>query len=98
MEKADCNEISGWVWDKHHPDTEVNVDLADGKDYLLTFSASQFRQDLADAGYGNGRHAFRIPTPARFRDGQSHVLYLRVTGTKRELANTPKMILCPESQ
>ncbi|HUE41069.1 MAG TPA: D-alanyl-lipoteichoic acid biosynthesis protein DltB [Chthoniobacterales bacterium] len=96
-EKADCNEISGWVWDKHRPDAEVNVDLADGKDYLLTFSANQFRQDLADAGYGNGRHAFRIPTPPRFRDGQSHVLYLRIAGTKRELANTPKIILCPES-
>jgi len=98
VERADCSEISGWVWDKHQPDSAVNVDLADGKDYVLTFSSNEFRQDLVDAGYGNGRHAFRIPTPARFRDGQSHVLYLRIAGTKRELANTPKIIVCPESQ
>ena len=98
VEQADCNEISGWVWDRRQPDAAVSVDIADGKDYLLTFSANQFRQDLADAGYGNGRHAFRIPTPARFKDGQSHVLYLRVAGTKRELANTPKIIVCPTSQ
>jgi len=95
VEQANCNEISGWVWDKHRPDSAVNVDLSDGKEYLMTFSADQFRENLADAGYGNGRHAFRISTPAQFKDGHSHVLYLRVAGTKRELANTPKVIVCP---
>ena len=98
VEQADCRGIAGWVWDKHQPNQAISVDLADGKDYLLTFSADQFRQDLADAGYGNGRHSFRIPMPDRFKDGKSHILYLRVAGTKRELANTPKIIVCPNGQ
>ena len=95
VEYADCNLISGWVWDKHHPNAQVNVDLWDGKQYVTTFAANQFRQDLADAGYGNGQHAFRILTPPRLKDHHAHVVYLRIAGTERDLADMPKVIACP---
>jgi len=96
VERADCEEISGWVWDKHEPDAEVSVDLSDGKQYLMTVAANQFRQDLVDAGYGNGRHAFRIATPPQLKDGRSHVIHVRVAGTRRGLAKTPRTIVCPQ--
>ncbi len=95
VERADCEEISGWVWRKHEPDAEVNVDLSDGKNYLMTVAANQFRQDLVDAGYGNGRHGFRIATPPQLKDGRSHVIYARMAGTRRNLAKTPRVIVCP---
>ncbi len=94
VEQADCNRISGWVWDKYQPNAQVNVDLWDGEHYLMTFPADKFRQDLADAGYGNGRHAFRISTPLRLKNGYSHVIHLRVSGAKRDLANTSRVIVC----
>jgi membrane protein involved in D-alanine export len=93
VEQADCNQISGWAWDKYQP-AQVYVDLWDGEQYLMTFPANQFRQDLAEAGYGNGRHAFRILTPPVFKDGHSHVIHLRIAGTKRDLTNTPMVIVC----
>jgi membrane protein involved in D-alanine export len=97
VERADCEEISGWVWDKHKPDAEMSVDLYDGKQYFITVAANEFRQDLADAGYGNGRHAFRIVTPPQLKDGRSHVIYVRVAGTRTNLAKPGSEILCPQS-
>lgn len=77
MEQADCHEISGWVWDKYKPKAPVFAELWDGDHFLTNISANQFRQNLADAGYGNGRHAFRLPTPPQIKDGQSHSIRLR---------------------
>jgi len=94
VEQAYCQEIRGWVWDKNQPDVSVDVEVWDGDRYLLKVSANQFRQDLVDAGYGNGRHAFRIPTPPQLKDHRSHVIHLRVAGTKQELTHSPKVVHC----
>jgi hypothetical protein len=94
VERADCEQISGWIWDKSEPDAAMKVDLDSGKKYLLTITANQFRQDLAASGYGNGRHGFSIPTPTELKDGRSHTIYLRVAGTRRELENGHRLIVC----
>ena len=94
IEQADCHEISGWVWDKYKPRAPVAIELWDGKDYLVTVSANQFRQDLANAGYGNGRHAFRFATPPQIKDGHSHLIRLRVADRGIDLTKTQKEILC----
>ena len=54
----------------------------------------QFRQDLADAGYGNGRHAFRFATPPQLKDGHSHLIRLRVADRGIDLTRTQKAIFC----
>jgi membrane protein involved in D-alanine export len=94
IEQVDCNEISGWAWDKHKPNAQVYIELWDGEQRLMTFSANQFRQDLADAGYGKGRHAFHLPTPLQFKDGHSHLVHFRIAGTRSDLTNTPSVIVC----
>jgi len=94
VEDANCFEMFGWVLDKHHPDASVSVDLWDGQECLMTFPASDFRQDLTDAGYGNGRHAFHILTPESIRDGRSHEIHLRIAGTNTELKNSPRALIC----
>ena len=94
VEDANCTDIFGWLWDKHAPDAPVNVDLWDGEQCLMTFPAHDFRQDLADAGYGNGRHGFNLRTPPVIRDGNSHEVHLRIAGTKTELKNSPQVLVC----
>jgi membrane protein involved in D-alanine export len=94
VEEADCYEIFGWVWDKHRPNASVSVDLWDGDRRVITFPANEFRQDLADAGYGNGRHAFHILTPLVVKDGHSHRIHLRIAGSTRELTNSPRVMIC----
>jgi len=94
IEQADCHEISGWVWDKYKPKAPVSVELWDGEEYLITISANQFRQDLVDAGYGNGRHAFRFETPPPLKDGHSHRIRLRVADRGIDLPTTQRVIVC----
>jgi membrane protein involved in D-alanine export len=94
VEEAYCDEIHGWVWDKNQPNVPVDVELLDGDKYLTKFPANEFRQDLVDAGYGNGRHGFHILTLPQLKDHRSHVIHLRVAGTTQELTGSPKLILC----
>ena len=94
VEDAGCEEISGWIWDKHAPDARVNVEIWDGEECLMNLPAQEFRQDLVDAGYGDGRHGFRIATPASLHDGRSHRIHLRIAGSKRELKNSPRVLAC----
>ena len=94
IEHADCTAISGWIWDKNDGDAEVYIELWDRDQYVMAFPANQFREDLVDAGYGNGRHAFKISTPPQLRDQRPHVIHLRVAGTKQELTDSPTVIQC----
>jgi membrane protein involved in D-alanine export len=94
LEHAACSELYGWVWDKQRPNSVVDVDLWDGERLLVTFSADEFRQDLAEAGYGTGRHAFYIHPPNSIRDGRPHEIHLRIAGTKTELKNSPQVLVC----
>jgi membrane protein involved in D-alanine export len=95
FERADCDEISGWALDKHQPNSLLSVDLHEEKQYVATIDTDQFREDLRDAGYGNGRHAFRVQTPVQFKDGRPHVLSISVSRTKKKISPTPRIIRCP---
>jgi hypothetical protein len=52
--------LTGWAWDPARPDEPVDVAVLDGEQVVLRFKADRFRQDLAKAGIGNGRHAFSL--------------------------------------
>ncbi len=96
IDGADCYEMFGWVWDKHRPNGAVDVELWDGDRYILRFTADEFRQDLLDAGYGNGQHAFHLWTPSVLTDGRPHTVHLRIAGTRVELTSSPKVLVCPK--
>ena len=96
LERADCEDISGWVWNQREPNAEVSIDLLDRKEYVTTVLANNFRQDLSEAGKGNGRHGFHIGTPPQLRDGRPHLLFLRVAGAKKNLPLGPRKLICPE--
>ena len=53
----------------------------------LTFVADRFRQDLLDAGYGTGHHAFSIEL-RKFRLRPASVLRIKVAGRDVELENS----------
>ena len=60
---ADCSVITGWAWDSLQPNTPINVDILSDEVLITTIAADQFRQDLLDAGKGNGVHGFSLATP-----------------------------------
>jgi hypothetical protein len=92
---ADCNSIFGWAWDSSHPDATISVDIYSDNMFITTVPADQFRQDLLNAGVGNGQHAFNLATPMSLKDGQTHTITIAFHNTDIPLHNTPRMINCP---
>ena len=95
LDQADCTAIAGWAWDPSRPNTPINVNIYDGAALIATVSANLFRQDLLNAGKGNGYHAFNIPTPQSLKTGTTHTVTAKYTDTLVALGATPKYVNCP---
>ena len=96
LDAADCNSVAGWAWNASLPNSPINVDIYDGSTWVTTVSANQFRQDLLNAGIGNGYHGFSLSTPSAFRDGQVHSLSARFGGTSTDITNSPHGLSCSQ--
>ena len=97
LDGADCSQIWGWAWDQNNPNTPINVDIYDGASYIATVAANLFRQDLLNAGKGNGSHAFVYNVPSFLKDGQTHSITAKFGGTTTSLSSTPRSIICGAS-
>lgn len=93
-EQATCETISGWVWDRSRPTATVEVEIYDGEERIATVAADRYRADLASAGKGTGYHGFEFAPPPRLRDGQLHLVRVRVAGTNFDLDGTVKKLTC----
>ena len=91
---ADCSTFRGWAWDRNKPNTVFSVDIFDGPKFVEMIPANEFRQDLKNAGKGNGIHAFRWNIPESLKDGQVHYLSARVAGSSFFLKDSPKALIC----
>jgi hypothetical protein len=94
---ADCSQIWGWAWDANLPNTPINVDIYDGSTLITTVAANLFRQDLLNAGKGNGFHAFVYNVPASLKNGQVHSISVKFSGTNTLLSSSPRSIACDAS-
>ncbi|GAB3936681.1 putative Ig domain-containing protein [Larkinella terrae] len=94
---ADCESFRGWAWDRNKVNTAVSIQILDGPNVIGTLLAGDFRQDLLDAGKGNGKHAFRFTIPTSIRDGLPHNLSARIEGSSFILKDSPKVLICATS-
>ena len=91
---TNCNAILAWVWDTDRPNDPVKLEVYDGNLLLATVTADGFRQDLLDAGKGNGKHGMYFEVPSRLKDGKKHIITIKIAGTPIELSNGPKDLVC----
>jgi SAM-dependent methyltransferase len=84
-----ADRIAGWAWDSTRPDDPVCVEVHEDQKHVATVVADRFRQDLLDAGIGNGKHGFWFPIPASMKDLQPHVVSATISGCGVHLANSP---------
>ncbi|HEV2841967.1 MAG TPA: class I SAM-dependent methyltransferase [Chthoniobacterales bacterium] len=82
----DAHTIAGWAADTTTPAAPISVDLFIDDRLQATLTADVFRQDLKDAGYGDGRKGFSLPLvfPTPFARGT--LAKLVVAGSKQVLA------------
>jgi hypothetical protein len=97
-DSSDCAYIAGWAWDRNQPDIPIAVDIYDGSTLIATATADQFRQDLKNAGIGNGYHGFRFPTPVSLREGLSHSIRVKFAQSGTDLGFTPRPVACTGPQ
>lgn len=83
--------VAGWAWNSLTPDQAVYVDIYINGDLYQTVKADQFRQDLLEAGIGNGAHGFIYPLGTKKLDSNS-MISVRLAGTALELCNSPTCI------
>lgn len=92
---VNCDIIAGWIYDAAHPNDVVYVDLYEGSTLIQgNIAANIFRQDLVDAGKGNGVHGYSISTPATLKNGTNRVLTMKQTSCNYTLIWAPKTINC----
>lgn len=97
LDTVSCDRLSGWAWTPSQPAKPLTIELYDGDRLLTTTSADGSRQDLLDAGKGNGRHGFVQATPLEIKDGRPHSMRAVVKGTSFVLppsADAPASITC----
>lgn len=93
-ENANCSVISGWAWDQNQPNGSIQVSLDRDNTHITTINANLFRQDLVNAGKGNGYHAFVLNVDDTWKDGVSHSVRVRFSNTTTNLTWSPRTILC----
>ncbi len=94
VDAADCNAVSGWGWVPAFGAAAVNVDVYSDGTRIGSTVANLFRADLANAGIGNGAHAYVFAMPSYLRDGTAHSIDVRFGGSSTSLVSSPRSITC----
>lgn len=84
------NHACGWLYSADAPRTRLEVELVADDQVVGRGIANCFRQNLLEAGIGDGKHAFSIALPASLRDGAPHQLTVREAYTGQPLAGGAK--------
>ncbi len=76
VDVANCNNVSGWVWDNENPAQSRVVTLMSGNQVLSQITANDFRQDVKDnipqVSGNTGYYGYNFTIPSLLNDGNSH--------------------------
>ncbi|WP_138992356.1 family 78 glycoside hydrolase catalytic domain [Larkinella sp. C7] len=99
LSTVNCDIFSGWVWHRDRPNLPLTVEFLDGPTletarFVDKMVAEIFRQDLKNAGKGNGNHGYVFMVPQSLKDNQAHKIWARVEGSAYVLRLSPKSLTC----
>jgi membrane protein involved in D-alanine export len=92
VEKADTNEVVGVMWERAAATKEMKVDLYLDDAFIERRSAVDYREELRDRGFGDGKHSFRFVLPWWVRDGRPHIVEVRESATMEPLKGSPQTV------
>ncbi|HKG02350.1 MAG TPA: glycosyltransferase [Conexibacter sp.] len=98
LDQATCGGVSGWAFDRAAPWRRLKLAVCDGEREVGTVWSDRHREDLAQAGKGDGRVGFQlVPNAPLHGDPPPHV---RVTpvGTDAPLRGSPRVARCTCTQ
>lgn len=97
LDKVECGTMRGWVWDRNKPNTAMKIEFYANGVSIGTTEANIYRQDLKDAGKGNGAHAYSFTTPATLKNNALQQISAKVQNSRYVLKGAPKSLTCPSS-
>ena len=86
----DQHTIAGWAADTDAPSAPLSVDIYIDDRLEATLTADGFRQDLKDAGYGDGKKGFSLPLVSATSSLLGTSVRLLVAGSNQLLATRPR--------
>jgi autotransporter-associated beta strand protein len=92
LDGIDGNSITGWAYDPERPDQPVTLEVLDGDGLLAQVVANRYRDDLVEAGYGDGRHGFELRLASGLSPLTSHCIRVRRAGGGVELTGSPLVL------
>jgi len=90
LDVANCITISGYAWDANDDQGTINAAIYVDGGFFVVVPAQE-----AYPGVGSGYHGFKFAVPASLKNGQSHSIEVRFSGTSTSLPSSPKTIVCP---
>jgi GT2 family glycosyltransferase len=85
----DGSHIVGWITDRSQPATRLTIDVSLDGVPVARVVADQFRADVLEQGFGDGRYGFRFLAPDAWFDGRDHSIQLREPATGHVLSQSP---------
>jgi hypothetical protein len=98
IDGINCNQVWGWAWDPNNPNSPINVDVLVNDNYAGTVTANIFRQDLLNAGKGNGYHGFVFNLPFYASQGVNSIkVKFPNVPIVEGLNSSPRPVICGAS-
>jgi hypothetical protein len=66
------DRVSGWAWDRNHPEARLSVEVTLDNAPVATVDADELRDHLTTGGIGDGAHGFAIQLPERLTKEEHH--------------------------
>jgi 2-polyprenyl-3-methyl-5-hydroxy-6-metoxy-1,4-benzoquinol methylase len=79
--------VAGWVWDKSQPERRLTISISVAGRVIGETVASLHRPDLAEAGIGDGRHAFDFPFENNLSDREADNFIVHSEGFRLPVRN-----------
>jgi glycosyltransferase involved in cell wall biosynthesis len=86
------DRVEGWAWDERARNASLALALLDNGVVIARALANRFRQDLAEADIGTGRHAFAFAIPGGLAPRERHVIQVIGEADGCEIPGSPVII------
>jgi glycosyltransferase involved in cell wall biosynthesis len=86
------DRVEGWAWDERSRNSSLALALIDNGAVIARGLANRYRQDLAEADIGTGRHAFSFAIPGGFAPRERHVIQVIGEADGCEIPGSPVII------
>lgn len=84
--------IEGWAWDERTPDLPLSLRILDNGEIIGRVLANRSRPDLAEAGIGDGRHAFTFIVPGGLSPLIRHIVQVIGESDGCEMPGSPVVL------